>query len=335
MAGVTMEWESRLGRRLRVRDLYILSIAVRSGSMAKAARQLAISQPAVSEAIANLEHILGVRLLDRTPRGVAPTIYADAILRRSSAVFDELKQGVRDIAFLTDPTAGELKIGCPESISSSILPAIIEHFQAQHPAVVLDLDAGTTAELVARLSDRTLDVMLARTVGGFADDSFADFLNAEVLFQDRMMVVAGAQTRWARRRKIDIAELADAQWILAKSDTWNFSVVEEAFRQRGLGLPRVTMRTLSVHVRTNLLTTGEFVTVLPKSVIDLYGKRFALKTLPIELPARPWPVAIVTLKNRTLSPLAERFIASARAVVKRQSDAAHAQKTRAPVQLRG
>lgn len=130
MAGVTMEWESRLGRRLRVRDLYILSIAVRAGSMAKAARQLAISQPAVSEAIANLEHILAVPLLDRTPRGVAPTIYADAILRRSSAVFDELRQGVRDIAFLTDPTAGELKIGCPESISSSILPAIIAHFQA-------------------------------------------------------------------------------------------------------------------------------------------------------------------------------------------------------------
>ena len=93
MAAVTMEWESRLGRRLRVRDLYILSVAVRTGSMAKAARQLAISQPAVSEAIANLEHILAVPLLDRTPRGVEPTIYADAILRRSSAVFDAHRSG--------------------------------------------------------------------------------------------------------------------------------------------------------------------------------------------------------------------------------------------------
>ena len=174
------EWESRLGRRLRVRDLYILSVAARTGSMARAARQLAISQPAVSEAIANLEYILGVPLLDRTPRGVEPTIYADAILRRSSAVFDELEQGVRDIAFLSDPTAGELKIGCPESISSSILPAIIAHFQAQHPAVVLDVDAGTTAELVARLHGRSLDLMLARTVGGYAEDSFPDTLNAEI-----------------------------------------------------------------------------------------------------------------------------------------------------------
>jgi DNA-binding transcriptional LysR family regulator len=316
MSAVIMEWESRLGRRLRVRDLYILSIAVRLGSMAKAARQLAISQPAVSEAIANLEHILGVALLDRTPRGVEPTVYADAILRRSSAVFDELKQGVRDIAFLTDPTAGELKIGCPESISSSVLPAIIAHFQARHPAVVLDVDTGTTAELVARLNDRSLDIMLARTVGGFAADRFADTLNAEVLFHDSMVVVAGAQSRWARRRRIDIGELADARWILAKGDTWNFSVVDEAFRERGLGLPKISMRTLSVHVRANLLTAGDFITVLPKSVMALYAKRFALKTLPIALPVRPWPVAIVTLKNRTLGPLAERFIASAREAVK-------------------
>jgi DNA-binding transcriptional LysR family regulator len=92
MTAVTMEWESRLGHRLRIRDLYILSTVVKSGSMAKAARQLAMSQPAVSEAIANLESILRVRLLDRSPQGVEPTIYASAVLKRSAAVFDELSK---------------------------------------------------------------------------------------------------------------------------------------------------------------------------------------------------------------------------------------------------
>jgi len=106
MAGVTMEWESRLGRRLRVRDLYILSTVVKCGGMAKAARELAMTQPAVSDAIANLEHLLRVRLLDRNPRGIEPTHYADALLKRASTVFDELKQGVRDVEFLADPTGG-------------------------------------------------------------------------------------------------------------------------------------------------------------------------------------------------------------------------------------
>src|SRR5215813_9404995 len=117
MTQVTMEGESSLGRRLRVRDLYILAAVVETGGMAKAARRLAMTQPSVSAAIANLEHMLGVRLLDRSPRGIEPTIYAEAMLKRSIAVFDELKQSVKDVAFLADPTSGELRIGCPESRS--------------------------------------------------------------------------------------------------------------------------------------------------------------------------------------------------------------------------
>src|SRR6267142_1467361 len=102
MPTIVMDWESRLGRRLRIRDLYILSTVVQLGSMAKAARQLAMSQPAVSEAIANLEHILRVRLLDRSPQGISPTIYTGAVLKRSATVFDELQQSVRDVEFLAD-----------------------------------------------------------------------------------------------------------------------------------------------------------------------------------------------------------------------------------------
>ena len=133
MAAVIMEWESRLGRRLRVRDLYILSTVVKSGSMGKAARQLAMSQPAVSEAIANLEHLLHVRLLDRNPRGIEPTIYAEAMLKRSMTVFDELKQGVRDIESLSDPTTGELSIGYSNMIAATVFPKIIERFSQRYP----------------------------------------------------------------------------------------------------------------------------------------------------------------------------------------------------------
>ncbi len=124
MTSVPMEWESRLGRRLRVRDLYVLSTVVKSGGIGKAARQLAMTQPAVSAAIANLEHMLGVRLLDRSPRGIEPTIYAHAMLKRSIAVFDELKQSVKDVESLADPATGELRIGSPEFDQRHSAPAI-------------------------------------------------------------------------------------------------------------------------------------------------------------------------------------------------------------------
>jgi len=112
-----MEWESRIGQRVRLRDLYILSTVAEAGSMAKAATRLRMSQPSVSEAIANLESALRVRLLDRSPRGIEPTRYADALLRRGRIVFDELNQGVRDIEFMSNPTVGEVRIGCPENLA--------------------------------------------------------------------------------------------------------------------------------------------------------------------------------------------------------------------------
>ena len=87
-------------RRLKLRELRVLLAAVQAGSMAKAAKQLAISQPAVSRAIDDLEKTLGVPLFDRTARGIEPTQYGRALLRRGVAVFDELKQRVQEIAHL-------------------------------------------------------------------------------------------------------------------------------------------------------------------------------------------------------------------------------------------
>jgi DNA-binding transcriptional LysR family regulator len=139
-------------------------------------------------------------------------------------------------------------------------------------------------------------------------------LNVEVLFNDDLVAAAGTQTRWASRRKIDLA--ANERWILSAPNTWNYQMLAEAFRARGLDMPKVSPKTLSVHLRTNLLATGQFVTAFPRSVLNLYAARFVPKILPLELPVRPWPVVIVTLRHRTLTPVVERFIECARALVK-------------------
>src|SRR5262250_2470747 len=117
-----IDWDSQIGRRLKLRDLHVFSTVVQSGSMGEAARQLGVSTPAVSEVIANLEHALGVRLLDRGAQGIEPTVYGDALLTRSVAVFDDLKQIIRDIQFLSDATTGEIRIGCMEAPWFTILP---------------------------------------------------------------------------------------------------------------------------------------------------------------------------------------------------------------------
>jgi DNA-binding transcriptional LysR family regulator len=105
-----MQLHERIGRRLRLRDLNIFLVVATERNMSKAAVQLAISQPAVSKAITEMELTLGVPLLDRGPRG-EPTLFGRALLKRSAAIFDELRQTVTDIDSLLDPTAGEARIG--------------------------------------------------------------------------------------------------------------------------------------------------------------------------------------------------------------------------------
>jgi DNA-binding transcriptional LysR family regulator len=311
-----IDWESQIGRRLRFRDLHVFFTVVHCGSMAKAAAKLGVSAPTVSEVIADLEHRIGVRLLDRGPQGIEPTIFGQAFLKRGLAAFDELKQGIRDIEFLTDPTVGELRIGCDESLSAATLPLIIQRFSQQYPDVVLDVDDIDFRTYPPKIRERGLDLALTRMRGpDMESDPFND-LKCEILFNDELVVAAGMQTRWGRRRKIDIGELNAERWILTGPDTWNYKIVAEAFRARGLEMPKVSVKTLSVHLRTNLLATGEFITAFPHSALYLYAHRLSLKVLPLDLPMRPWPVVILTLKNRTLTPVVERFIECAREVVK-------------------
>jgi DNA-binding transcriptional LysR family regulator len=306
-----MEWESRLGRRLRVRDLYILSTVARSGSMAKAARQLAMSQPAVSEAIANLEHLLHVRLLDRSTQGVAPTIYADAMLKRSITVFDELKQSVRDVESLADPTTGEVRIGCSETIAATILPQTIERFCMKYPKAVLHVDnVPTYRQALAVLSARQYDLVLARPFTPVEVD--VGDLNVESLYDDPLVVAAGVHNPLARRRKINLAELVDEPWIMQAPHTWNYMRMAEAFRACGLTMPRSSLVTLSWSLVAHFVSSGPYITSYPKSVVH----RHSLKVLPVSLPVRPWPLAIMTLRNRTLSPVVERFVECAREVAK-------------------
>jgi DNA-binding transcriptional LysR family regulator len=302
-----IDWEDRIGRRLKLRDLHVYFAVVQCGSMAKAAVQLGVSQPTVSEIIADLEHTFGVRLLDRVARGVEPTMYGNALLKRGIAAFDELKQCTRDIAFLADPTIGELKIGCAESIAAAVLPTIVERFAQQYPRVVVRVDDVPSTELTM-LRERQHDLIVARMTKPLGGDD----LNVETLFDDQMVVATDSRNPWARRRKIALAELIDEPWILSPPDTWAYLRLDEAFQALGLAMPKARFVTLSVHLRNHLLASGRFISVFPKSIAD----RYAQKVLPVDLPVRPWPVVMVTLKNRTLSPIVERFLACARDVVK-------------------
>src|SRR3954468_5350380 len=149
-----MQWEERIGRRIKFRDLHIALAVAQSGSMLKAAEALAISQPVVSKVIADLEQTLGVRLFDRSRKGVVPTASGRALLNRGRTAFDELKQGVKEIEFLNDPMAGELRIGARPASSDGIALAVIDRISRQYPRIFFHLVQGSTLALSDELQER-------------------------------------------------------------------------------------------------------------------------------------------------------------------------------------
>jgi len=142
-----MPWDDRTKRRLKLRDLDVLLAVIETGSMGKAAKRLNISQPAVSKAFAELEHALRVRLVDRSRRGVVPTPYGLALAKRSTAIFNDLRQGVQDIDFLSDPTRGEIRIGTTDPIATAIVLPAIDTLSRKYPQMVFDVIAGDSMEL--------------------------------------------------------------------------------------------------------------------------------------------------------------------------------------------
>jgi DNA-binding transcriptional LysR family regulator len=302
----------RVERRLKLHDVRVLMSVVQAGGMRKAAAQLGTSQPAISRSISDLEHALGVRLLDRGARGIEPTPYGRALIKRGAAVFDELRQGIRDIEFLADPTSGELRIGCSESLAAGPVLAVIDRLTRRHPRIVFHVLTVAGPPLYRELRERNVEVAITLVTEA---DAGADIV-AESLFDDNFVIVAGSQSPWAHRRKIELAELVNEPWALLPSDSVASAVVVGAFRARGLDPPRTTVITPSLHLRNRLLATGRFLTVLPRFALLLPGKNPSLKTLPVEFPNGPGTTAILTLRNRTLSPLAEIFIETLRAIVK-------------------
>jgi molybdenum-dependent DNA-binding transcriptional regulator ModE len=171
----------QLGRRLKLRDLQILAAVVQWGSMAKAASHLAMSQPAVSESVANLEDALRVRLLDRSARGIQPTLYAYALLKRGRVVFDELRQALSDLEFLANPTVGEVRVSAGDTLAARLLPEVISRLSRRHPDIVVRVvQANADRQEFRELRERTIDVALARTSRSFAEED----LEVEILFDE-------------------------------------------------------------------------------------------------------------------------------------------------------
>lgn len=302
----------RIERRVKLHDLRVLIAVVQAGSMGKAAQRLATSQPAISRSIADLEHALGVRLVDRSARGIEPTPYGKALIKRGVGAFDELRQGLSDIEFLANPTTGEVRVAASIAVAQGFVAGVIDRLSRRYPRLNFQVEAGDTRMANVALEEREVDLAVVHVVTPMAKAT----TNVETLFHEPHVVAVGPKSAWLRRRRVTLADLMDERWALPPPDSPYGVVVAEAFRSQGLDIPRTTVVS-TLPIRNTLAATGRFLTMVPRMVVGPAAGAGSLRPLSIDLPTTSRPLGIVTLKNRTLNPVARLFVECAREVSSR------------------
>jgi len=303
-----MDWIDRIGRRMKLRDLHIFLTVAQAGTMGRAAAALSVSQPAVSKAISGLETALKVRLFDRTARGIALTPYGEALKGCGRAVFDELQKGVRTLEFLGDPSGGSLHVGCTEFGAMGLVPLALERLALRHRKVQLSVTTADPEWLASvGLPQRSVEV-----AGCAIPRELPADIEAERLFDDSQIVMAGIGSPWARRRKLRLADIVEAPWVLPPAHSPMRAHIDAAFVSQGLRVPVAQVATFSMPLCHQLLASGKYLAILPRGA-SLLARHLPIQPLKVDFPAITRPVGLMTLKGRTPSPLARLFTEAARA----------------------
>ena len=303
-------WLDRVVRRLKLRDLALLRTVAECGSMSEAARVLSVSTPVVWRGVADLESVLGVRLFERTTRGVSPTVYGEALLQCATRVFDEMRHGLRNVGHLHDATTGELRICAPEIMMAGVLPQILERFAHTRPRVRVVLLNVDPASYFKPLRERYAELLLGRLPPSLDESD----LESERLVEEPFALYCAKDHPLARRRSLTLADLLEEQWVLPAYGSPPGGLIARIFREQGLEPPVPSIETFSPFFSASAVSTSRRLGILPQSVLQFHAARFALAPLRVRLADVRIAVELVTVRGRTLSRLAEQFVTCAREV---------------------
>jgi len=299
----------RQARRLKLRDFQMLQTLAEAGSMAAAAEQLAISQPAISKALSEMEHSLGVQLLDRTSRGVTLTESGCVWLERSRVILDETRQGMIELEHLSDPTRGEIRIGTTEP-PTVVVSEIINALSRRHPRIRFQITVSDTASLRRELRERKLDVLMAFWIPA-AD---TEDLKADILYKAAFAVMADHRHPLVRRKELSLSNLVGELWTLSPPDSFQGRLVEDFFRRKRLKLPQAIVTTSSTYMCLNLLATGRFLSILPVTMLRHPSNRAWLRALSVNLGETAGAIAAITLKKRHVGGVVRLFVDESRSI---------------------
>jgi DNA-binding transcriptional LysR family regulator len=298
-----------LARRLKLRQLLLLRALHDSGNLRRSAAALNLTQPAATRMLQELEGTLGVKLFERSPRGMAPTPYGEAMIRHAGAVLADLDSAREEISALAEGSHGRVAVGTLMSTASLLLPRAIARVKARSPRLQVTVQEGTHDHLLEALLKGDLDLMLGRLLPGTAQDAVL----IEILYREEFRVVCGAANPLARRRP-KLGELVDRPWILPPVHVPLRQRLEGLFLAQAGRRPADLVESTSVLTNLTLLRESDALGVLPAETARHYAKLGLLVELPVSLKGILGPVALVTRRNHARAPAAETLLVALRRV---------------------
>lgn len=286
-----------LETRLKMRHYVLLVALDRHRSVTRVAAQMALSQPTVTRALADMEDIFMTPLFVRSRRGLEPTMAGEVVLARARlAVADNqaLQEELRAVSGAG--LQGRLRIGLIPYTSAQTLDALWKHLFDQRPRMALLAHEDTTQNLVQALRERTLDCAICR----FSHDSTDDDLVQELLYrQEACVVVAQASAaRLAAQPALDLSQLSEMDWIFPPADTPIRQRIDAAFAAAGRTVPLPALEAYAVRtVASAMRQLPRGITVLPHDVAHAVAATGAAEVMPRPLPWSLPPVGLAWLRD--------------------------------------
>ena len=307
-----------LARRLRLQQLVLFEQVRASGSLLAAAGELAMTQPAISKSLHELESQVGGPLFVRGKRGVVLTELGRRFEPHAASMLAELRQLAETLNATQAGTRGQVVVGTLISASAALLPAAIERLRRDAPDVVVTVRVGPNTLLFPLLARGELDVVVGALPGPAALAAAGTEparLAHQPLYEEALRVVVGAQHPLARRRKLALAELMGLDWIVPTPDSMAWPSVRAFFGATGLPARRIE----SVSILTNLalLASGPMVALMPQAAAERFAHLGQVAVLPIRGLGAFGAVGYTVRADRAPSAATERFLAALRAVGER------------------
>ncbi|RRN58616.1 LysR family transcriptional regulator [Pseudoxanthomonas sp. SGNA-20] len=284
--------------RLKTRQLMLLIAIDEEGNIHRAAETLAMSQPAASKLLKDLEDMLGVALFERLPRGMRPTWYGETMIRHARIALASLGEAGAEIEALRGGWAGSVAIGAIAGPAMSLLPTALARVARTAPDLRVSLLVESSDVLLERLQQNRLDFLVARLF----EQHDKTHLQYQALAEEEICAIVRPGHPILGRKRLDLAGLAQASWIVPPEGSVLRHRFELMFRSAGLQPPQHVLATTALVFITKMLQESDYLAVVPVDVARHYAAYGMVKILPVELSCHMDSFGIITRTDWLLSP---------------------------------